>query len=117
MQSVAPILLAEDNEDDVFLIRRAFEKAHILNPLQHVRNGREAIAYLSGEGPYENRAEFPVPELLLLDLKIPEMDGFEVLRWVRQQPALGALRVVVLTCSADVHDVNFAFQLGANSFM
>src|ERR1051325_11431606 len=89
------ILLAEDREDDVLLIRRAFKKAHLLNPLHVVHDGEEAIAYLKGEGQYANRAEYPLPALLLLDLKMPRRDGFDVLTWIRQEPGLSALRVVV----------------------
>ena len=113
----AVILLADDRDDDVFLIRRAFLKANIINPLFVVRDGEEAMHYLAGEGKYSNRDEYPLPDLLLLDLKMPRMDGFEVLRWVREQAGLKALRVVVLTSSDEVRDVNAAYQLGANSFL
>jgi CheY-like chemotaxis protein len=111
------ILLAEDGEDQVMLIRRAFAKANFLNPLHVVSNGEEAIAYLEGEGKYASRDEYPLPTLLLLDLKMPRKDGFEVLEWIRQQPGLSALRVVVLTSSDEMRDVNRAYQLGANSFL
>jgi CheY-like chemotaxis protein len=111
------ILIAEDNDDEILLIRRAFRKANIINPLHVVRDGEEAVAYLKGEGQYARRAEYPLPSLLLLDLKMPKKDGFDVLRWVRSQPGLSTLRVVVLTCSEDVRDVNRAYQLGANSFL
>ena len=111
------ILLAEDQEDEVALIRRAFIKANLLNPLQVVPNGEEAIAYLQGEGKYSRRDEFPLPSLVLLDLKMPRKNGFEVLEWIRQQPGLRALRVVVLTSSDHIPDVNRAYQLGANSFL
>jgi CheY-like chemotaxis protein len=113
----AVILLAEDREDDIILVKRAFEKGEIANPLFVVRDGEEAISYLSGIGKYGNRAEYPLPDLLLLDLKMPRVDGFEVLRWVRQQPGFSALRVVVLTSSDQIRDVNTAYRLGANSFM
>src|SRR5882762_10353741 len=113
MPDHAVILIAEDSEDDIVLIRRAFEKAKVLNPLHFVRDGAEAMAYLKGEGKYANRAEFPLPELLLLDLKMPRVDGFDVLRWIRQQPGLSTLRVVVLTSSEDIRDVNVAYRLGA----
>ncbi len=110
-------LLVEDNDNDVLLIRRAFVKAKILNPLHVTHSGEEAIAYLKGEGPYSNRAEYPLPGLVLLDLKMPGADGFEVLRWIRAQPSLRALRVVVLTTSNQIRDVNLAYQAGANSFL
>ena len=111
------ILLAEDREDDILLIRKAFAKAFIANPLQVVRDGEEAVEYLKGEGKYSNRAEYPLPDLLLLDLKMPRMDGFEVIKWVREQPSLSRLRIVVLTSSDSIRDVNVAYRLGANSFM
>jgi len=113
----AVILLAEDREDDILLVQRAFAKGEIQNPLFVVRDGDEAISYLSGVGKFGNRAEYPLPDLLLLDLKMPRVDGFEVLRWVRQQPGFSSLRVVVLTASDQIRDVNTAYRLGANSFM
>ncbi len=117
MPDLAVILLADDLEDDVLLIRRAFKKGNIHNPVHVVSDGEEAIAYLKGEGKYANRDEYPLPDLMLLDLQMPHKDGFEVLRWIRQQPGLAALRVVVLTSSEDLRDVNEAYRLGANSFL
>jgi len=111
------ILLAKDREDEVLLILRAFREANFLNPLHVVTNGEEAVAYLEGTGKYANRAEYPLPALLLLDLKMPRKNGFEVLEWIRHQPDLKALRVVVLTASDHIADVNRAYQLGANSFL
>jgi CheY-like chemotaxis protein len=117
MSERAVILLAEDREDEVLLIRHAFSRANIPNPLFVVRNGEEAISYLKGEGKYSNRAEYPLPDLFLLDLKMPRVNGFEVLTWVRQQPGLAALRILVLTSSDEIRDVNEAYSLGANSFL
>lgn len=111
------ILLAEDNEDDILLIRKAFERAWITNPLHIVRDGEEAIQYLAGIGKYCVRDEYPLPDLLLLDLKMPRMDGFGVLKWLRLQPTLSPLITIVLTVSGDLRDVNDAYQLGANSFL
>ena len=116
-RSQGVILLVEDREDDVLFTRRAFEKANLLNPLQVVPNGEEAIAYLKGEGKYSERDEFPLPALVLLDLQMPRKNGFEVLKWIREQPDFRALRVVVLTTSDRIQDVNRAYQLGANSFL
>ena len=111
------ILLVDDREDDAVLVSLAFERAKVDSALQVVRNGEEAIAYLAGEGPFANRAEFPLPWLVLLDLKMPRVDGFEVLKWIRQKSACKSLVVVVLTSSEQIRDVNKAYELGANSFM
>jgi CheY-like chemotaxis protein len=109
-------MLVEDREDDILLMRKAFQMASLANPLQIVRDGAEAIAYLSGEAKYANRAEYPLPVLVLLDLKMPGVDGFEVLKWIRQQEGIRGLPVVVLTSSSEIRDVNRAYALGANSF-
>ncbi|HTD88115.1 MAG TPA: response regulator [Candidatus Binatia bacterium] len=111
------ILLAEDNADHVTLIKRAFLQARLLNPVQVVEDGAQAIAYLSGEGKYADRKEYPMPALVLLDLKMPNKDGFEVLEWIRRQPELQGLRVVVLTTSDRIYDVQRAYELGAHSFL
>src|SRR5579859_2861537 len=110
-------LLVEDNSGDILLVRRAFKKANILNPLQVVRSGEEAIQYLLGEGPYASRDEFPLPSVILLDLKLNGRDGLDVLEWIRSQPSLRTLRVIVLTSSDSIRDVDRAYKLGANSFI
>jgi CheY-like chemotaxis protein len=111
------ILLAEDNDDDVLTLCRALRRAGIEVPLQVVDDGDEAIAYLRGVGKFANRAEYPLPDLFLLDLRMPGRDGFEVLEWLRQQPSLAPLRTIVLTTSEDISDVDRAYALGANSFL
>ena len=116
MPDTAVILIVEDREDDIFVMRKAFEKASLTNPLHIVRDGEEAVSYLSGQGKYANRAEYPLPALILLDLKLPRMDGFEVLSWIRHQEGIKGLPVVVLTSSNHIPDVNRAYALGANSF-
>ena len=112
----AVILLVEDQDNDILLVTRAFKAAGVINPIQVVRNGNEAVAYLCGEGKFANRAEYPLPHLVLLDLRMPAMDGYEVLAWIRQQDGLRAMPVIVLTSSNLISDVNRAYQLGANSF-
>jgi len=113
----AVILLVEDREDDILLIKKAFKDGGIGNPMQVVRDGEEAMSYLAGEDKYSNRAEYPLPDLILLDLKMPGVDGFDVLRWVRRQEGFASIRVVVLTSSDAIRDVNRAYALGANSFL
>ncbi|PWU17323.1 MAG: two-component system response regulator [Verrucomicrobia bacterium] len=117
MPERAVILLVEDNQDDVSFILRAFKRAEISNPIYAVADGEEAMAYLSGEGDYSNRTDYPLPELILLDLNLPGTDGFQVLRWLRQQPGFASIRVLVLTSSNEVYSVNRAYKLGANSFL
>lgn len=111
------VLLVEDSPDDVALLRRSFIKARILNPLHVVTDGQEAIDYLAGKGKYANREEFPFPALVLLDLNMPGVDGFQVLQWIRRQSRLKGLRVVVLSASDNMRDVSRAYELGANSFL
>ena len=110
------ILLAEDDVNDVLLVQRAFQKSSIANPLQVVRDGEEAVAYLSGNLQYADRDRYPLPVLLLMDLKMPRRSGLEVLVWLRQQPGLKRLPVVVLTSSNQSPDINRAYELGANSY-
>lgn len=111
------ILLVEDDSNDVLLIQRAFRKAKLVNPLQVVQDGEAAVLYLGGQGLYADRDRYPLPILMLLDLKLPRLSGLEVLEWLRQQPELRRLLVVVLTSSRENADVNRAYDLGANSYL
>jgi len=113
----ALILLVEDRDDDVSIILKGFEAAKINNPVTVVRDGEEAIQYLDHKGMFTDRDKYPLPHLILLDLKMPRVDGFDVLRWVRSQQHLSGIIIVVLTSSNQIRDVNQAYQLGANSFL
>lgn len=110
-------MIAEDIENDVLLLQRSFEQARMAVVTHVVGDGDECVAYLNGTGKYANRQEYPLPDLLLLDLKMPRRNGFDVLKWIREQPSLSALRVVVLTSSGRIRDINLAYDLGANSFL
>jgi CheY-like chemotaxis protein len=112
-----PILLAEDSDDDIFLMERAFKKAKLTNPLKIVSDGEQALAYLKGEGIYADRDKYPFPSLLLLDIKMPKMNGLEVLSAIRKDPGLRRLVVIFLTASNLDQDVNTAFDLQANSYL
>jgi CheY-like chemotaxis protein len=117
MTNALGILLAEDEENDVFLLRRAFQAADIRNPLFVVRDGEEAIEYLSGIGPFADRLQYPIPALFILDIKMPRKSGMDVLRWLRKQPVLNSLPALVMSSSAVPHDIERAYQLGANAFV
>lgn len=112
-----PILYAEDDENDAFFMTRALKEAGIANRLELVRDGQEAIDYLAGDGRFADRDAFPLPFLVLLDLKLPQLSGLEVLEWVREQSSLRDLHVVVLASSAEDKTVPKALELGANSYL
>jgi CheY-like chemotaxis protein len=111
------ILLVDDSPDDVLLICRSFKAAGVPNQVLSVNQGEEAIKYLRGAGQYADRQKFPVPSLMLLDLKMPGTDGFEVLTWVRKHLEWRCLPIIVLTSSYYPPDIQHAYDLGANSFL
>jgi CheY-like chemotaxis protein len=111
------VLLAEDESDDVLLTQIAFETARLANPLQVVRDGAEAIRYLSGEGEFADREKFPLPILLLLDLKMPRVHGFQVLEWLKTRPELNHMAVAIMTSSDHDPDMKRAYELGADSYL
>ncbi|HEX7861149.1 MAG TPA: response regulator [Verrucomicrobiae bacterium] len=117
MGSAPAILIVDDSSDDFLLLKRAFAKSGVANPLYWVRSGREAINYLSGTGPYNDREEFPIPSVILLDLNMPDGNGFDVLTWIRNKFPSGGLLVVVLTHIEEIRKINRAYSLGANSFL
>ena len=111
------ILLVEDNEDDVFFITRAFKAAGLPVSLTRVENGQRAIDYLSQRPPFDDLARFPIPALVLLDLKMPFLSGFEVLRWIRQESRNARVPVIVFTSSNQERDIEQAYELGANAYL
>lgn len=117
MGSAPSILIVDDSSDDFILLMRALMKAGVVNPLYWVRSGGEAIKYLNGTGPYEDRNNYPLPSVILLDLNMPDGDGFEVLTWIRNKYPSGGLLVVVLTRVEEIKKINRAYALGANSFL
>jgi two-component system response regulator len=110
------ILQVEDDPNDVFLFKHAMKKVELANPIQIASDGQEAIDYLSGVGKFADREEFPVPDLVLLDLKLPYVMGLDVLKWIREQPNTAPV-VIILTASAEDEDIASAYRLGANAFL
>lgn len=112
-----PILHVEDDENDIFLLKLAFERVEIRNPIHVVTDGQQAIDYLAGTGKFSDRAEHPLPCIVILDLKLPFKMGIEVLQWIRTQPQLKKVIVVILSASAQAVDVERAYEIGVNSFL
>jgi len=115
MNSQSIFLLVEDNEDDVFFMKRALQQAGVRNPLYVVRNGEQAIEYLSGQNELSDRELHSLPDLMFLDLKMPGMNGFDVLKWMRERGL--NLPVAVLTSSPEEIDRQRAFELGAGCYL
>src|ERR1041384_5062017 len=111
------ILLVEDNPDDVFFMQRAVKAAAVQNPLQIAVDGQEAIDYLAGAGKFSDRAAFPLPCLMLLDLKLPRKTGHDVLRWVREREDLASVIVIALTTSRESNDIAEAYRLCVNAYV
>jgi len=111
------IFLVEDNPDDVVLTERALKKSHILNKLVLARDGAEALEYIFGTGNYSGRDMSKMPEVILLDLKLPKIDGLEVLKKIRADKRTKLLPVVILTSSKEENDLINGYSLGANSYI
>ena len=111
------ILLAEDFDDDVAHLQMVFKKVGVANPVVIVHDGDEVVDYLEGKGAFTDRVRYPLPGILLLDLNMPRMGGFEVLEWLQGHPNSKEILVVVLTGNAGVWDMNRAYALGAHSFL
>jgi CheY-like chemotaxis protein len=111
------ILLVEDDPNDVLLTQRAFAQASLVNPLRVVMDGDAALNYLAGRPPYDDRTRYPIPSLVLLDLKLPRRSGLEILQWMREQEDLKSIPVIILTSSQQSLDIDRAYELGANSYL
>lgn len=111
------ILIVEDEESDVLFLKRAFAKAGVPNPVQAVGNGEEATEYLQGKGRFADRAAYPFPRVIITDLKMPQMGGLQLLRWLDEHPEHRVIPTIVFTASASQADVNEAFRLGAGAYI
>jgi CheY-like chemotaxis protein len=116
MEKIDTILLAEDNADDVFLMRRALRKAGITAQLHVAQNGEEAIDYLAGNGVYADRTQYPKPSIVILDIKMPKKTGLEVLEWLRKNSHVQVIPTVVMSASEIADDIQASYVLGANTF-
>jgi CheY-like chemotaxis protein len=117
MKKPAHILLIEDNRMDIELTLDAFKEAHVENTIHVAQNGQEGLDYLLGHGEYSDRQLYPLPHLILLDLKMPRVDGFEVLRQVKAVPIIKRIPVVILTSSIEEGDRALTYDTGANSYL
>jgi len=113
----AIILVVEDSGDDLRLLQRFFAKAGLRQPLRSVPDGVEAMSYLLGRGGYADRARYPQPNLLLIDISMPRVNGLELMSWLRTQPDFQHLIVVALSSSSDQEEINRAYQMGAHSYL
>jgi CheY-like chemotaxis protein len=114
---VKNVLLVEDNGDDIFVMKMACQRSGIPHQLNIVEDGDLAVEYLAGNGKFKDRTAYPFPDVVFLDIRMPKRDGHEVLRWIREQPHLKNLPVVMLTGSVQPSDVNRAFELGVTSYL
>ena len=111
------VLLVENDLNDIFLVKRAFKMASLQTPLQIVTDGQEAMHYLRGEGKYSDRQAHPLPKLIVMDIKMPGLTGFEVLEWIKHDALLRRIPVIIVSSSESPEDINRAYELGANAYM
>lgn len=116
-QRQSTILIVDDDENDIFFVKRAFTEIDVHCTFHILKNGQEVVHYLEGRSPYESREKFPLPMMILMDLKMPVMDGFEVLAWVRARPGIKVIPTIIFSSSDLPADITRAYELGANSFM
>jgi CheY-like chemotaxis protein len=117
MDLTSPVLIAEDNSDDALLLKRTLSRVGVKNPVHIARDGEEAIAYLKAEGQYADRTKFPFPRFLLTDLKMPKVDGFELLNFLCEHPDCSVVPIIVFTSSQHESDISKAYKLGANCYL
>jgi len=110
-------LIVEDEENDIYFLKHALQKAGITNPVQVVESGQAAIDYLNGTGKYGDRSLYPLPGMIFLDLKLPQVHGLEVLKWIRERASLPPIVIMILTSSSLREDIERAYRLGANSYV
>jgi CheY-like chemotaxis protein len=111
-----PIMLLEDDENDVLIFKKALQKAGIANPVYRVRDGQEGIHYMAGDGEFVDRLRFPLPKVIICDLEMPRKTGLEFLAWLKRNPELMVIPTIVLTSSQEDRDVAHAYVLGANAY-
>jgi CheY-like chemotaxis protein len=117
MDTTFPILIAEDDENDVIILERALRQAGFMNPFYVCRDGTEVVAYLRREGEFADQQRFPSPRLLITDLKMPRMSGMEVLKWLHDHPECNVIPRIVLTASRQISDIQEAYKWGVNSYL
>ena len=117
LSALPTILIVEDNQNDIELLRQRFADARLINPRRVVRDGAEAIDYLSGRGKYADREKFPLPGIVLLDLAMPKRDGFEVLAWIRARQEFDQMPVIILSVHSEDPMIQRARRLGADSYL
>jgi CheY-like chemotaxis protein len=117
MDAQFPILIAEDDENDAIILQQALRKVGFTNPFHFCRDGTEVVSYLRREGIYADRDAFPFPRILITDLKMPKMNGIEVLKWLHSHPECNLIPKIVLTASKQAADIKAAYQWGANSYL
>jgi CheY-like chemotaxis protein len=111
------VLIIEDSQDDARFLRRLLDRAGVLNPIRVVINGKETMAYLEGKPPYSNRGQWPLPSVIILDLKLPDMDGFDLLEWCKAHHQCRETLIVILSGHGDTTTIRKGYDLGAQSFL
>lgn len=117
MDSIAPVLIVEDDSNDILLVKRALDKWKLGVPVRFFSRGEEALEYLTGQGEFANRLRYPLPSLVLSDLKLPRVSGLDILRCIRERPELASIPVIVLSSSSERADIKRAYDLGVSSYL